>query len=84
MTQEGEKDSLFVLAEAVIPTVSAGVIGLLAVDESNRADGAEANNAPILLSGCTSNLRLEDMVELCRQGIAIEQKLSSPISALEP
>ena len=72
VTQEGEEDSLFVLAEAVIPSVSAGAIGPLTFDQTNRADGAEANDAPTLLSGRTSNLRSEDMVELCRQGISID------------
>ena len=64
MTQEGEEDSLFVSAEAVIPFVSAGAIGPLTFDQTNRADGAEAKGAPTLLSGQTSNLRSEDMVEL--------------------
>ena len=72
VTEEGEQDSLFVLAEAFIPTVSDGAIGTLAVDKKNRDDGAEANNAPILLSGRTSNIRSEDMVELLRQGISID------------
>ena len=72
VTQEGEEDSLFVLAESVIPTVSAGAIGPLTFDQTNRADGAEANDAPILLSGRTSNIRLEDMVEHLRQGISID------------
>ena len=71
VTEEGEEDSLFVLAEAVVPAVSAGGIGPLAVGGNNRTDGAEANDAPILLSVRMSNLRSEDMVELCRQGIAI-------------
>ena len=71
MTKEGEEDSLFVLAEAVIPAASSGGIGPLAVYGNNRAYGAEENDAPILLSGRTSNLRSEDMVELRRQGIAI-------------
>ena len=57
VTQEGEEDSLFVLAEAVIPAVSAGAIFPLIFDQTNRADGAEENDAPILLSGRTSNLR---------------------------
>ena len=72
MTQEGEEDILFVLAEATIPAVSAGDIGPLTFDQTNRADGAEVNDAPILLSGRTSNVRSEDMVELLRQGIAID------------
>ena len=72
VTQEGEEDILFFLAEAVIPTFSAGAICPLKFDQTNRADGAEAKNAQIILSGRTSNLRLEDMVELCRQGIAID------------
>ena len=71
VTEEGEEDSLFVLAEAVIPDASAGGIGPLAVDGKNCADDAEANDAPILLSCRTSNPRLEDMVELRREGIAI-------------
>ena len=62
VTKEGEEDSLFVLAEAAIPAVSAGGIGPLAVDRKNRVDGAESNNAPILLSVRTLNLSLEDMV----------------------
>ena len=32
VTEEGEEDSLFVLAEAVIPTISSGAIGPLEVD----------------------------------------------------
>ena len=71
VTQEGEEDSLFVLVESVIPAVSAGAIGPLTFDQTNRADGAEANYAPILLSGRTSNIRSEDMVDLRRQGISI-------------
>ena len=71
MTEEGEDDSLFVLEEVVIPDVSAGAISPLAVDENNRADGTEANDAPILLSGRTSNLRLEDVVELRCHGVVI-------------
>ena len=70
-TEEGEEDILFVLADSVIPAVRSGGIGPLAVDENNHADGAEANNAPILLSGRTSNISSEDMVELFRQGIDI-------------
>ena len=62
MKEEGEEDSLFVLAEAVIPVASDGGIGPLAVDGNNRDDGAEANYAPILLSVCTSDIRSEDMV----------------------
>ena len=72
VTQEGEEGGLFVLAEAVIPAVSAGAIGPLTFDQTNRADDAESNDAPILLSDRTSNLRSEDMVELRRQGIAID------------
>ena len=45
MTEEGEEDIIFVLTEAVFPTVSAGAISPLSVDENNRADGAEANDA---------------------------------------
>ena len=72
VTKEGEEDSLFVLVESVIPTVSAVSINPLTFDQTNRADGAEANNAPILLSGRTSNISSEDMVELRRQGIAMD------------
>ena len=72
VTKESEEDSLFVLAESVIPAVSAGAIGTLTFDQTNRADGAEANDAPILLSGRTWNLRSEDMVELRRQGTAFD------------
>ena len=57
MNEEGEEDSLFLLSEAIIRAASAGGIGPLAVDGNNRANGAETNNAPILLSGCTLNLR---------------------------
>ena len=72
VTQEGEDDSLFVLAESIIPAVSAVAIGPLAFDQTNRADDAEANYAPTLLSGRKSNLRLEDMVELRRKEISID------------
>ena len=72
MSKEGEEDSLYILAESVIPAARSGGIGPLAVDGKNRADGAEANNAPILLSGRTLNLSLEDMVDLQRQEIAID------------
>ena len=58
----GEEDSLFVLAEAVITAFSAAAIGPLKFDQTNRSDGTEANNAPILLLGRTSNLGSEDMV----------------------
>ena len=50
VTGEVEENSLFVLEEAVIPTVSVGSMVTLVVDENNRADGTEANDAPILLS----------------------------------
>ena len=67
MTKEGEEDHIFFLAEAFIPDVIAGAIYPLAFDENNHSDGAEENDAPVLLSVCTSNLHLEDMVELRRQ-----------------
>ena len=70
VTQEGEEDSL--LAEDVIPTVRARSIDSLEFYQTNRADGEEANDALVLLSGRTSNLRSEDMVGLLRQGIAID------------
>ena len=72
MTQEGEEDRLFVLAEAVLPTVNAGAIGPLAFDQTNRSDGAEANDAPTLVSGRTLNLCSEDIVELSRKGVSID------------
>ena len=40
VTQEVEEDSLSVLAEAVIPIVSAGAIGPLTLDQTNHVDGA--------------------------------------------
>ena len=46
VTQEGEDCSLFVLAEAVIPAVSAGAIGPLTFGGNNHADGTEANDCP--------------------------------------
>ena len=61
MTQEGTDDSLFVLAEAPVPTTGSGGIGALPVDINNRNDGVEANDVPNLLSVRTSNVRLEDM-----------------------
>ena len=72
MTQEGEEDSLFVLAESVIPAVSAGAIGPLTFDQTDCADGAEAKDASILISVRTSDLCSEDMVELRRQVISID------------
>ena len=71
MTEDGEKDSLFVWAEAVSPSSSAEGIGSLSVGGSNRTDGAEAKNAPNLLSGSTSNLHSEDMAEFLRKATAI-------------
>ena len=62
----------FLSSPAVVPADSAGSIGLLTFDQKNRADGAEANDAPTLLSVRKSNLRSEDMVELRRQGISID------------
>ena len=62
VTQEGEEDCIFVLAEAVIPSVSEGAIFTMKFDQTNCADGAAENNAPTLLSVRTSNLRSEDMV----------------------
>ena len=41
-------------------------------DQTNRSDGAEAKDSPILIWGRTLNLRSEDMVELFFQGIAID------------
>ena len=57
MTKEGEEESIFDLAEDVIPNSSARCIGPLEVDVNNRADGAESNDSLILLSVHTSNLR---------------------------
>ena len=47
MTEEGEEDSRFVLAEAVVPAASDGGIGPLAVGGNNLTDGAEANDDQI-------------------------------------
>ena len=69
--EEGEEDRLFVLAEYVVPTASAGVIVHLVVGGNNFTDDTESNSAPNLLLGRTSNLRLEYMAEICRQGITI-------------
>ena len=71
MTQEGTENRIFVLSEAPVSAVGAGGIGAIEVGENNRTNGAESNDAPKLLSHCTSNLRSEDMAELCCQGIAI-------------
>ena len=72
MIQEGTQEILFVLPEDPVPAAGAGGIGALAVGRKYRTDGAEANDAPNLLSGHTSNLSLEDMAEIFRQGIAID------------
>ena len=77
VTKQDEEDSLFFLTEAVIHAVSVGAIVTLSVDENNCADGAEANDALILLLGRTLNLHSEDMVELCCQGIAIDNDNNS-------
>ena len=69
---ESEEESIFVLAEAIIPTDSDVFIGPLTFDGKNCTDGAEANDAPILLSGCMSNICSECMVELLHQEIAID------------
>ena len=71
MTQEGTYYILFVLSKAAIPDAGAGGIGSLAVDRNNRTDGAESNNAPNLLSGCTSNLHYEDMADILHKWIDI-------------
>ena len=47
VTEEGEEDSRFVLAEAVVPAASDGGIGPLAVGGNNLTDGAEANDDQI-------------------------------------
>ena len=54
VTEEVEEGILFVIAEAVIPAARAGGIGPLEVDGNNRADGAEANDAPNFTIGFTS------------------------------
>ena len=66
------EESLFVLAKDPVLAAGAGGIGSLVVNIHNRTDGAEANDALNLLSGCTSNLCLEDMAEIRRQGITID------------
>ena len=72
VTQEGTEESFFVIAEAHIPAVSTGGISALEVGGNNFTDGAESNSTPNLLSVHTSNLRPDDMAELLRQGIAID------------
>ena len=72
MTEEVEEGSIFVLADDVAPAASNGGIDTLSVCGNNCTDGEEANDAPNLLLGCTSNLRLEDMAKLRRQGIDID------------
>ena len=72
VTQEFIEDSPFVLSKAPVTATGAGGIGALAVGRKDRTDDAEANDAPNLLSGCTPNLRLEDMAELFLQGITID------------
>ena len=72
MTQEGKEEILFVLAEAPIPADITGGIVDLKVGINDRTNSAEANDAPNLLSGHTSNLSSEYMTELRRQGIAID------------
>ena len=72
MTKESTVDSLFVLAEAIFPAAGAGGIGALAVGGNNRTDGVESNDAPNLRSVRILNLSQEDMAELLRQGIAID------------
>ena len=71
VTQEGTEEILFVLSKAPVPAAGAGDIGALAVGINDHTDGAKANDAQNLLSGRTSNLCSEEMEELCRQGIAI-------------
>ena len=72
VTQYGTENSLFVLAEAPVPADIAGEKGALEFGGNNFTDGAEANDTPNLLSTCMSTLHLEDMAELCLQGIAID------------
>ena len=52
MTEYGEEYSIFVLAEAVVRTSSAGGIGPLEFDGKNHTNGAEAKNVLVLLSVC--------------------------------
>ena len=69
VTQEGPESSLFVPPPprgVPMETIATGA------NNSNRLDGAEANDMPSLLSGRTTNLLSEDMAELRRQGIAID------------
>ena len=72
MNQEGKEDSLFVLAEYGFPAVGARGIVSLSVGGNNRVDVTEVNNNPKLLSGRTSNLRLEDMADILLQWIVID------------
>ena len=75
VTKEGDEDILLVLAEAVIPVVSTGAIGPLSVDENNRADGAESNDAPILISGRTSNIRPDIKIGACVCGVSAANRV---------
>ena len=72
VTQEGTQGGLFVLVEAPVPAEGDGCIVALAVDRNDCTDGTEANDAQNVLSGRTLNIYSEDMAELCRQVIAID------------
>ena len=72
VTQDGTEDSICVLYEAPVLSAGSGGIGALEVDRNDHTDGAESNDAPNLLLGCTSNIHSEDMAEIKRQGIAVE------------
>ena len=65
-------NSLFVLAESPVLAAGSRGIGALVVGRNDCIDGAEANDAPNLISGRTSNIHSEDMAELRRQVIAID------------
>ena len=72
VTIQGAEDSLFFPAKYTVPAADSGGIGAMSVDRNDCTDGAEANDAPNLLSGRTSKIRSEDMAELHRQYISID------------
>ena len=72
MTQGIIEDRLFVLYKYPVPAASDRGIGDPVVDVNNCTDGVEANNAPNLLSVCTSNICSEDMVKLRSQEIHVD------------
>ena len=71
VTEKGTEDSLFILSEAFIPAAGYGGVGALVVSGNVLTDGAEANDAPKLLSARTSSLGFEYMADLFYKSISI-------------